>query len=125
MRPPWDVTGAVVAGSGGLSRRSCTISTKDWTQYDNVAAKNPDKLKELEDLFWVEANKYQVLPLDASFGDPRWSRRGPSLTAGRTQFTWSGEITGTPNGDAPIDPQRARTPSGPRVEVPHGRAPTG
>ena len=26
----------------------------------------PDKLKELQDLFWVEAAKYQVLPLDAS-----------------------------------------------------------
>ena len=25
----------------------------------------------------------------------------PSLAAGRTEFSWSGEITGTPNGDAP------------------------
>ena len=25
----------------------------------------------------------------------------PNLSAGRTEFTWSGEITGTPNGDAP------------------------
>ena len=25
----------------------------------------------------------------------------PNLAAGRTEFTWSGEITGTPNGDAP------------------------
>ena len=29
--------------------------TKDWTQYEDVAAKYPDKLKELEKLFWVEA----------------------------------------------------------------------
>ena len=40
----------------------------------------------------------------------RW-RRGsitprPSLAAGRNVFTWTGPLTGTPNGDAPIDPQR-------------------
>ena len=74
--------------------------TKDWTQYDNVAAKYPDKLKELENLFWVEADKYQVMPLDASFATRVVAPR-PSLAAGRTQFTWSGEITGTPSGDAP------------------------
>ena len=38
----------------------------DWTQSENVAAKHPEKLKELEKIFWEEAKKYQVLPLDAS-----------------------------------------------------------
>jgi len=27
-----------------------------------VAAKYPEKLKELQDVFWAEAEKYQVLP---------------------------------------------------------------
>ena len=36
----------------------------DWTQFDHVAAKYPDKLKELQALFWKEADKYQVKPLD-------------------------------------------------------------
>ena len=40
--------------------------TKDWTQNNDIAAANPAKLRELQDMFWVEANKYQVLPLDAS-----------------------------------------------------------
>src|SRR5437660_9982681 len=74
---------------------------KDWTQYDNVAEQHPDKLKELENMFWVEASKYQVLPLDATVAT-RLAAPRPSLAAGRTQFTWSGEITGTPNGDAPF-----------------------
>ena len=74
--------------------------TKDWTQFENVADKHPDKLKQLENLFWVEANKYQVLPLDATFATRVVAPR-PSLAVGRTAFTWSGEITGTPNGDAP------------------------
>ena len=74
--------------------------TTDWTQDDNVAAKYPDKVKEMDQLFWAEAGKYQVLPLDATVATRVVAPR-PSLAAGRTAFTWSGEITGTPNGDAP------------------------
>src|SRR5262245_53959545 len=54
----------------------------------------------MESLFWDEAKKYQVLPLDASVATRLVSPR-PSLAAGRTEFSWSGEIIGTPNGDAP------------------------
>ena len=69
--------------------------TKDWTQNNDVAAANPAKLKELQDLFWVEAAKYQVLPLDASaltrFISPR-----PSIAAGRNEFTYTKPIVGMP-----------------------------
>jgi hypothetical protein len=51
-------------------------------------------------MFWVEASKYQVLPLDATVATRIVAPR-PNLAAGRNEFTWSGEITGTPNGDAP------------------------
>jgi arylsulfatase len=54
----------------------------------------------LGNLFWEEAEKYQVLPLDATAGT-RIATPRPNLAAGRTEFTWSGEVTGTPNGDAP------------------------
>jgi arylsulfatase len=74
--------------------------TKDWTQNNDVAAANPAKLKELQDLFRVEAKKYQVFPLDASaltrFITPR-----PGLTAGRTEFTYTKPIVGTPQAAAP------------------------
>jgi hypothetical protein len=73
---------------------------KDWTQFDDIKAKNPGKLKELQNLFWTEAAKYQVLPLDATVAT-RLVEPRPNLTAGRNVFTWSGEMTGTPNGDAP------------------------
>ena len=72
----------------------------DWTQYEDVAAKYPAKVKELPKLFWTEAAKYQVLPLDASVATRMVAPR-PSLAAGRTEFTWNGPVTGTPNGDAP------------------------
>jgi arylsulfatase len=73
---------------------------KDWTQSEDVAAKNPAKLKELQKIFWQEAKKYQVLPLDATMIERVISPR-PSLTAGRNVFTWTRPLTGTPNGDAP------------------------
>ena len=99
MRPPWELAGAVSQDPAGFPYELYDL-TKDWTQFENVAAKYPAKLKELEKLFWVEANKYQVLPLDSSVAT-RLVQPRPNLAAGRTEFTWSGEITGTPNGDAP------------------------
>src|SRR5215471_17980903 len=74
--------------------------TKDWTQTEDVAAKNPAKLKEMQDIFWREARKYQVLPLDASLVARLITPR-PSITAGRNVFTWTRPLPGTPNGDAP------------------------
>jgi arylsulfatase len=37
---------------------------KDFSQADDLAASNPQKLRELQDLWWAEAAKYNVLPLD-------------------------------------------------------------
>ena len=74
----------------------------------------------MERLFWTEAAKYQVLPLDASVATRVISPK-PSLTAGRTVFTYSGEMTGTPNGDAPnlLDASYNFTAE---VEIPQGGA---
>ena len=54
----------------------------------------------MEALFWQEAAKYQVLALDNTVV-ARLIIPKPSLSAGRTVYTYSGMITGTPNGDAP------------------------
>jgi len=72
----------------------------DWTQTEDLAAKNPQKLKELQKLFMQEARKYQVLPLDNSVVT-RVITPKPSITAGRNEFVWTMPMTGTPNGDAP------------------------
>ena len=72
----------------------------DWTQSDDLAAKNPGKLKELQAIFWQAAKKYQVLPLDSTVVT-RLITPKPSITAGRNVFTWTRPLTGTPNGDAP------------------------
>jgi arylsulfatase A-like enzyme len=65
MRPPWDLLGPVSLDPAGYPWELYDL-TNDWTQSENVADKYPEKLKELQDLFWAEAEKYQVLPLDAS-----------------------------------------------------------
>jgi arylsulfatase len=99
MRPPWDTMGPVSQDPAGFPYELYDL-TKDWTQFENVAAKYPAKLKEMEKIFWAEAKKYQVLPLDATVATRLITPR-PSITAGRKVFTYSGEFTGTPNGDAP------------------------
>ncbi len=74
--------------------------TEDYSQYNDLAAKNPDKLKEMQALFLTEAAKYQVFPLDnrafARIQTPR-----PSAVAGKTVFTYTGENGGIPVGNAP------------------------
>ncbi len=37
----------------------------DFSQARNVAAENPDKVKELQELWWSEAERNRVLPLMA------------------------------------------------------------
>ncbi len=72
----------------------------DFSENSDLGAKNPDKLKELQGLFMDEARKYQVLPLDNSILARILAPR-PSATAGRTEFTYSGEVSGVPDGNAP------------------------
>jgi arylsulfatase len=38
--------------------------TEDWSETRNVAAEQPEKLAEMVALWWNEAEKYQVLPID-------------------------------------------------------------
>jgi len=51
---------------------------EDFSQSNNLASQNPEKLKELQDLFMKEAEKNHVLPID----DRRSERFDPSI-AGR------------------------------------------
>jgi arylsulfatase A-like enzyme len=39
-------------------------TSKDWTQFEDLSKENPDKLRELQRLFVIEATKNNVLPLD-------------------------------------------------------------
>jgi arylsulfatase A-like enzyme len=93
---------------------------KDFSQANDLAAKMPDKLRELQELFLVEAARYNVFPLDNSIL-PRVLAPKPSYTAGRTEFTYGGPLSGLTSSDAPNVLCRSWSLTA-EVEIPAGDA---
>jgi len=120
IRPPWDVVGAVNPDPLNNVTWELYDLTKDWTQFDDVAAKNPEKLKELKDLFLTEAKKYQVLPMDASVATRLVAPR-PNITAGRSEFVYTKPMVGLPQGDSPLLLDTSYTITA-DIDVPQGGA---
>src|SRR6266478_4814580 len=73
---------------------------EDFTQANDLAAKMPDKLKQMQALFTQEAAKYNVLPLNNDTFARALAPR-PSATAGKTVFTYSGVNAGIDAANAP------------------------
>jgi len=78
--------------------------TDNFTQAKDLATTNPAKLKELQDLFWKEAEKYHVLPLQTI--DPAIR---PGLTHGRSTFTYYPGMIRIPEGSTPDLKNRSYT----------------
>jgi arylsulfatase A-like enzyme len=74
---------------------------KDFSEANNLADKETEKLRELQNLFWAEAQKYNVLPLDNSKTERFDVSLRPSLTRGRTEFTYYPGMVRLPEGSAP------------------------
>ncbi len=91
---------------------------EDFTQNNDLAAKNPDKLRELQELFLVEATKYQVFPLDNSVVARILAPR-PSASAGKDLFTYSRAEVGLPPSVAPDILTKSYTVTA-DVDVPKG-----
>src|SRR5208337_4324682 len=92
--------------------------TDDYSQAKDLAAKMPDKLKEMQARFEAEARKYNVYPLDNS-GFARAILPRPSGIAGETVFTYSGVMAGVPTGSSPSILNRSFTITA-EVVVPEG-----
>ena len=75
--------------------------TKDFSQANNLAAKEPQKLREMQELFWIEAARHNVLPLDNSKLERMNVDNRPSLSRGRALFTYYPGMTRIPEGSAP------------------------
>lgn len=75
--------------------------SRDPTQANDLAAKNPAKLEEMKALWWSEAQRNNVLPLDNRFIERTFNPQRPSPTAGRTHFTYYAGVTRISNGSAP------------------------
>ena len=95
--------------------------TKDFSQSDDLAAKEPKKLRELQEQFWIEAAKYNVLPLDNSKIERMNVDNRPSLTRGRAVFSYYPGMTRIPEGSAPSILNKSFK-IGADVEIPAGGA---
>jgi arylsulfatase A-like enzyme len=85
-RLPWET-------SGGASFDSDTWELynieEDFSQAQDLAAKEPKKLRDLQDRFMAEAAKYDVLPLDDRFAQRADPALHPSHIRGKTHFEYS------------------------------------
>ena len=107
--PPWDLGfGKFPDVVNGYTWELYNLA-EDYSENNDLAAKMPDRLRDMKELFMVEAAKYSVFPLDNSFTARAVTPR-PSATAGRTVFTYSGELSGLPYSSAPTLPA-SLTPS--------------
>jgi arylsulfatase A-like enzyme len=121
LRAPWQLLGAAIQDPANAYKWELYEVSKDWTQNNDVAAGNPDKLRQMQEQLWAELASHQALPLDAAvatrMGQPR-----PTLTAGRSVFSYAGEtVTGIPAGAAPSLLNTSYTITA-DIEIPQGGA---
>ncbi|SBT03488.1 Arylsulfatase A family protein [Candidatus Accumulibacter aalborgensis] len=114
--PPWELAAAELP----IDQYKWELYhlSEDYSQADDLAAKMPDKLKEMQAIFDQEATKYQVFPLDNQAFARAIAPR-PSAVAGRTVFSYSGVTAGIPSGNAPNILNKSFTITA-EVEVPAG-----
>jgi hypothetical protein len=74
---------------------------RDFSQANTLAAKEPQKLREMQELFWIETARPNVLPLDNSKLERMNVDNRPSLTRGRALFPNNPGMTRMPDGSAP------------------------
>ncbi|NGZ11342.1 MAG: arylsulfatase [Nitrospira sp. LK70] len=95
----------------------------DFSLVNNLAAKNPAKLKELQSLFMKEAAKYRVLPIDDRVLERINAAMAgrPDLMAGRTSLTVYEGMTGMSENVFINTKNRSHTITA-EVEIPQGGA---
>ncbi len=100
-RAPWDAFGP--ANPDPLNNQVLELYNlnEDFSQAQNIADQNPEKVKDMKKEFIEQAKKYQVFPLDASVAARIVAPR-PNITAGRTEFVYTSPMTGLPQGDSPF-----------------------
>jgi arylsulfatase len=122
MRLPW---AKVEPGAAGADpddfKWELYHVAEDFSQVNDLAAKNPDKLRELQAVFDAEAKKYNVYPLDATFAERADVSIRPSLTRGRSTFAYYPGTIRVPEGAAPDTKNKDFTVTA-EVEIPNGGA---
>jgi arylsulfatase len=119
-RAPWEAFSA--ANTDPLNHQVLELYdlNKDFSQSQDLAARYPEKVAALKQMFIDEAKKYQVFPMDASVA-ARIATPRPSITAGRKEFVYTTPMTGLPQGDSPFLLDSSYTITA-EIEVPAGGA---
>jgi arylsulfatase len=96
---PWQTAGR----GGDFSKAPWELYhvAEDFSQANDLAAKNPDKLKELQAKFVEEAKKYNVFPLDGRLAE-RLDSRNRVAGEPRTNWTYYGNNVRLPEPAGPL-----------------------
>jgi len=97
---PWELINAT--GEFEQDKWELYNVANDYSQYQDLAEANPEKLEELQSLFDVEARKYNVYPLD-----DRWAQRAanpnrPSVNSRVYKYHFTDGTRRLTEGSAPI-----------------------
>jgi arylsulfatase len=117
-RPPWINVGGSTKNPAEDYEWELYNIEEDFSEAKNLAKANPKKLRELQDLWWSEAAKYNVLPLDDRMAERIDPTVRPSLTKGRTKFSYYAVTPRIPEGSAPLTRNRSFTITA-DVEIPN------
>lgn len=88
-RTPW-ITGMIELPPFNEDNWELYNTYEDWSQANDLSKKMPEKLRELQSLFLIEAAKYNVLPLDDRVAE-RFNAEiagRPDLPGSRTSMTF-------------------------------------
>jgi arylsulfatase len=90
---------------------------RDFSEVDDLAEKEPQRLAEMIELWWREAEKHQVLPLDDRFG-PRFAENAARFHGARNHFVFHAGMGHVPTDVAPDVRSRSYTIEA-HVEIVH------
>jgi arylsulfatase A-like enzyme len=117
---PWDASPAPV--DPDTLRWELYDLTRDFSQAHDLSAQEPMKLRQLQELWWAEAARHDVLPLDGRKVERLNAelQGRPTPTAGRTTFTYYPGVAALPAGSAPNLLNKSWTVTA-ELEIPKGQ----
>lgn len=121
-RVPWDAATQGPLDFDSLKWELYNID-QDFSQANDLAAKDPKRVRSLEQIWWAEAARNKALPVDIR-GAERMSDQvmgRPSLAAGRKVFTYPTPLAFVPEGSAPDLKNKSFTVTA-DAEIPAGGA---
>ena len=117
--PPWDAMAPRPVDTMNGWKWELYNLVDDPTQVNDLAAKEPGRLRDLQDLFIMEATRNQVFPLSASITAMINPRPGPA--AGLDRFVYTAPVSAIQANAAPSILNRSYRITA-EIEVPQGGA---